>query len=78
MRHHSTPHTIASTGTVLSVSQMRVSEAWRLEAVWDREARDGGYERSRPRKERSFRRASSTWRMSVSICRKRCSISSSE
>ena len=36
MRHLSTPLTISSTGTVLSISPMRVSEAWRLEAVWDK------------------------------------------
>ena len=35
---------------MLSISPMRVSEAWRLEVVWDREVRDGGYGRSRPRK----------------------------
>ncbi len=52
MRHHSTPPTISSPGTVLSISPMRVPEAWRLEAVWDRVVRDGGYGRSRPRKER--------------------------
>ena len=44
--------TIAFPGTVLSISPTRVSEAWRVEAVWDREVRDGGYGRSRPRKER--------------------------
>ncbi|MCR4826468.1 MAG: hypothetical protein K5882_05900 [Bacteroidales bacterium] len=42
--------TSASTGTALSISLMRV------EAVWDRETRDGGYGRSRRRKERSWRR----------------------
>lgn len=36
MRHHSTPPTIASTDTVLSISLMRVPEAWRLEAVRDK------------------------------------------
>ena len=36
MRHHSTPPTIASPGTLQSISPMRVSEAWRLEAVWDK------------------------------------------
>lgn len=51
-----TPLTIASTGTVPSISPMRVLEAWRLEVVWDRETRDGGYGRSRRRKERSWRR----------------------
>ena len=56
MRHHSTPPTIASIGTVLSISPMRVSEAWRVEVVWDREMRDGGYGRSRRREERSWRR----------------------
>ena len=34
--------TTASTGTALSISPMRVPAVWRLEAVWDREARDGG------------------------------------
>ena len=34
---------------------MRVSEAWRLEAVWDKEVRDGGYGRSGRRKERLWR-----------------------
>lgn len=52
MRHLSTPLTISSPGTVRSISPMRVSEAGRLEAVWDREARDGGYGRSRRREER--------------------------
>lgn len=52
MRHHSTPPTIASPGTVLSTSSMRVPEAWRVGAVWGREARDVGYGRSRPRDER--------------------------
>ena len=52
MRDHIIPHSIASTDTVLSISSMRVPEAWRVEAVWDKEARDGGYGRSRPRKER--------------------------
>ena len=70
--------TSASIGTVLSISPMRVPEAWRVEAVWDREARDGGYGRSRPRKERSWRRRSSALRMSSSISVRRRSISSSE
>ena len=52
MRHLPTPLILASTGTVLSINPMRVSEAWRVEAVWGREARDGGYGRSRPRDER--------------------------
>ena len=54
MRDHIIPHSIASTGTVLSIKPMRVPEAWRLGAVWDREARDGGHGRSRARKKRSF------------------------
>ena len=41
-----TPLTSASIGTVLSINPMRV------QAVWDREACDGVYGRSRPRKER--------------------------
>jgi len=44
--------TNVSSCTVLSISPMRVSEAWRLGAVWDREVLDGGYGRSRARKER--------------------------
>ena len=47
------PLTSASTGTVLSISRMRMPEAWRVEAVWDREARDGGYGRSGRRNERA-------------------------
>ena len=58
-------------------SPMRVSEAWRVEAVWDREVRDGGYGRSRPRKERSWMRTSSALRMSSSISARRRLISSS-
>jgi len=50
---HAPSFTTALIGTVLSISPMRVPEAWRLEAVWDREVRDGGYGRSRPRKGRS-------------------------
>ena len=53
MRDHITPLTIVSTGIALSISLMRVQAVWRVEAVWNREARDGGYGRGRPRKERS-------------------------
>ena len=73
MRHHSTPLTIASPGTVLSISPMRVLEAWRVGAVRDREVRDGGYGRSRPRKERSWRRRASALRM-LSYPTTRCQV----
>ena len=56
--------TNVSSCTVLSISPMRVPEAWRLGAVWDREVRDGGYGRSSPRKERSWTRTDAALRMS--------------